>query len=281
MDVEELLKELILNHIDIAKYHDKAVVENTAALFLLLGEDYINNSTGETFYKLPYKDISVCIFDSNFKNIQTNNFNSFVETVVEQLYLQYKGAPERIEHIKECYDKFTHHILLVQVQKDFMLRSATNANNIAIEANKNAKIATDLSNDAKKLYDGMMVNYITILGIFASIIITIFGGMQIISATTGLLQADIKLATLILVLSLLTLLIVLILSILLNWISNLKDSKRSNTPIFWAIGICSFLILISAVYIKNYSLDNDVKQQKDKKNNLSAKVLVPKETKNN
>jgi hypothetical protein len=281
MDVEELLKELILNHIDIAKYHDKAVVESTAALFLLLGEDYINNSTGETFYKLPYKDISVCIFDSNFKNIQTNNFNSFVETVVEQLYLQYKGDLERIEHIKECYDKFTHHILLVQVQKDFMLRSATNANNIAIEANKNAKIATDLSNDAKKLYDGMMVNYITILGIFASIIITIFGGMQIISATTGLLQADIKLATLILVLSLLTLLIVLILSILLNWISNLKDSKRSNTPIFWTIGVCSFLILISAVYIKNYSIDNDVKQQKDKKNNLSAKVLVPKETKNN
>lgn len=292
MDVEDLLKELILNHMDRSKYHVKAVVDDTAALFLLLGNDYITNNTGETFYKLPYKDISICIFNSNFENIQTNNFNSFVETVVEQLLIQSGGeTPERIQHIKECYDKFTHHILLAQVQKDFMLRSATNANRIALEAQNNAELASNLSGEAKKLYDGMMVNYITILGIFASIIITIFGGMQIISATTGLLQTDIKLATLILVLSLLALLIVLILSILLNWISNLKESKNSNAAVFWTIGVCVALMLGAAGYIASNTNDDSTKVKPnenktvpatikaDDKKMVSAKVLIAEEKK--
>lgn len=292
MDVEDLLKELILNHMDRSKYHVKAVVDDTAALFLLLGDEYIINNTGETFYKLPYKDISICIFNSNFENIQTNNFNSFVETVVEQLLIQSSGGtPERIQHIKECYDKFTHHILLAQVQKDFMLRSATNANRLALEAQENAELASNLSAEAKKLYDGMMVNYITILGIFASIIITIFGGMQIISATTNLLQTDIKLATLILVLSLLTLLIVLILSILLNWISNLKQSKNSNVAVFCTIGVCVVLMLGAAIYIA-LNTNNDSTKVKPKENKMvpttiksddkkmvSAKVLIAEEKK--
>lgn len=292
MDVEDLLKELILNHMDRSKYHVKAVVDDTAALFLLLGDEYIINNTGETFYKLPYKDISICIFNSNFENIQTNNFNSFVETVVEQLLIQSSGGtPERIQHIKECYDKFTHHILLAQVQKDFMLRSATNANRLALEAQENAELASNLSAEAKKLYDGMMVNYITILGIFASIIITIFGGMQIISATTNLLQTDIKLATLILVLSLLTLLIVLILSILLNWISNLKQSKNSNVAVFCTIGVCVVLMLGAAIYIALNTNDDSTKVKpkenkmvpttikSDDKKMVSAKVLIAEEKK--
>lgn len=116
-----------------------------------------------------------------------------------------------------------------------------------------------------------MVNYITILGIFASIIITIFGGMQIISATTGLLQANLNLATLVLVLSFLTLLIVLILAILLNWISNLKEETRNNKFVYIALSFTVFCIAISGWYIheqKNSDLPH-----------TNTKVLIKDESK--
>lgn len=288
----EFLDELIENHLDSSKYNNKDVVVETASLFLLFKEDFVCKSAGETFYKLPYKEISISVFDADNENIHTNTFNGFVETVVEELVKQDSGIPEELQHIKECYDKFTQHILLAQVQKQFMLKIANSADIVAKEAQEIANVAQDIakesqgiareaqknaneasttslkaneaSEDAKKMYDGMIVNYITILGIFASIIITIFGGMQIISATTGLLQANIKLATLILVLSFLTLLIVLILAILLNWISNLKNSTHSNKPIFWTVGICTILIISAAIYIF-YSSDT---------NNVTAHVLI-------
>ena len=94
-----------------------------------------------------------------------------------------------------------------------------------------------------------------------------------------------------LVLSLLTLLIVLILSILLNWISNLKQSKNSNVAVFCTIGVCVVLMLGAAIYIALNTNDDSTKVKpkenkmvpttikSDDKKMVSAKVLIAEEKK--
>lgn len=271
MVTNELLAKLIKFHLDNANYHNKDVVVEAASLFLLFEDDFVDTSTGETFYKLPYKDITIAVFDSDIQNILTDTFRGFVETVVEQLENTWLGDAVGFRHIKECYEKFTHHILLAQIQKQYMLKVSKTASQVANQANKVAVEAKDASENAKKMYEGMMVNYITILGIFASIIITIFGGMQLISATTGLLQANLSLATLILVLSFLTILVVLILAILLNWISNLKDDKRSNKFVYIALLITTACMLASVSYMYKVKSKHVA--------NINSKVLIKSEEK--
>lgn len=269
MVTNELLVKLIKYHLENTHYHNKDVVIETASLFLLFESDFIDTSTGETFYKLPYKDITIAVFDSDAQNVLTDTFRGFVETVVEQLEKEWTGELLGLSHIKECYEKFTHHILLAQIQKQYMLKVSHTASIVANNANKVALEANETSNNAKKMYEGMMVNYITILGIFASIIITIFGGMQLISATTGLLQANLNLATLILVLSFLTILVILILAILLNWISNLKDEKHSNKFVYIALTITILCMSASVGYMFKVKKENLPK--------MNSKVLIKSE----
>lgn len=271
MVTNELLAKLIKFHLENANYHKREVVDETAALFLLFEGDFVDTSTGETFYKLPYKDITIAVYDSEIQNILTDTFRGFVETVVEQLETTWAGEEVGLRHMKECYEKFTHHILLAQIQKDYMLKVSQTASLVANNANKAATVAKENSENAKKMYEGMMVNYITILGIFASIIITIFGGMQLISATTGLLQANLNLATLILVLSFLTILVILILAILLNWISNLRDDLRSNKFIYIALTITIICMLTSVGYMYQIKKENLPK--------VNSKVLIKSEDK--
>lgn len=261
---EPTLEDLIQLHLDNKLYNDEDVVKKTASLFIFFKESFISKTSGETFYKLPYKEISRLIFGRENVSTLSETFQSFSETVYEKMVELNNGEDDA--HIKECYEKFTHHISLAIIQKEFIQRAANAANLTAAEAKLNSDTAKKEAIKAKKTYDEMMVNYITILGIFASIIITIFGGMQVISATTGLLQSNISIATLLLVLSFLALLIILILSILLNWISNLKDSIRSYSFIYAALIVTSVTIIGSASYLYAHKKDGSI--QKD------AKVLL-------
>ncbi|MEB4800562.1 hypothetical protein QR556_06215 [Acinetobacter soli] len=261
---EPTLEDLIQLHLDNKLYNDEDVVKKTASLFIFFKESFISKTSGETFYKLPYKEISRLIFGRENVSTLSETFQSFSETVYEKMVELNNGEDDA--HIKECYEKFTHHISLAIIQKEFIQRAANAANITAAEAKHNSDTAKEEAIKAKKTYDEMMVNYITILGIFASIIITIFGGMQVISATTGLLQSNISIATLLLVLSFLALLIILILSILLNWISNLKDSIRSYSFIYAALIVTSVTIIGSASYLYAHKKDGSI--QKD------AKVLL-------
>ena len=261
---EPTLEDLIQLHLDNKLYNDEDVVKKTASLFIFFKESFISKTSGETFYKLPYKEISRLIFSRENVSTLSETFQSFSETVYEKMVELNNGEDDA--HIKECYEKFTHHISLAIIQKEFIQRAANAANLTAAEAKLNSDTAKHEAIKAKKTYDEMMVNYITILGIFASIIITIFGGMQVISATTGLLQSNISIATLLLVLSFLALLIILILSILLNWISNLKDSIRSYSFIYAALIVTSVTIIGSASYLYAHKKDGSI--QKD------AKVLL-------
>lgn len=261
--LEEFLKRLITS-----PAHD-SVLFGLANLF----ERVIDDKQCLPNLDIPYDDITSFIYNFD-QDISLEDLNLMMEELEGRIQQNY---PANIstgkKHDKHhCFSKFRTHIYLAVTQKNHISHLAKEAKKVAQDADHVAKEAKKQAEKAKSTYDGMMVNYITILGIFASIIITIFGGMQIISATTGLLQANLSLATLILVLSFLTILIILILAILLNWISNLKESKNSNKFIYWALFFTLASMLSAGVYMFCYKNTNPAK--------LNSKVLIKDESKN-
>jgi len=231
--------------------------ENLKNLKILFHEVLKVNKCLDDSHPIPYHAITRYMYNYE-KEIIIEDLNLLMDALETQLV-------EEVDiKVLECFRKFKNHISLASTQKYYIQK-------IAADALETAKKAEEEAEKARDTYKDIMVNYITILGIFASIIITIFGGMQIISATTGLLQANLNLATLVLVLSFLTLLIVLILAILLNWISNLKEETRNNRFVYIALSFTVFCIAISGWYIheqKNSDLPH-----------TNTKVLIKDESK--
>ncbi|HDK9102363.1 TPA: hypothetical protein PVN69_001124 [Acinetobacter baumannii] len=231
--------------------------ENLKKLKILFHEVLKVNKCLDDSHPIPYHAITRYMYNYE-KEIIIEDLNLLMDALETQLV-------EEVDiKVLECFRKFKNHISLASTQKYYIQK-------IAADALETAKKAEEEAEKARDTYKDIMVNYITILGIFASIIITIFGGMQIISATTGLLQANLNLATLVLVLSFLTLLIVLILAILLNWISNLKEETRNNMFVYIALSFTVFCIAISGWYIheqKNSDLPH-----------TNTKVLIKDESK--
>lgn len=250
---ESALQKLLKLHSDSTKFNDQDVVHQAASLFLFLSDGFIRQPSGETFYSIPYRSITTFVFE-NICDFKSDGFLSFTSTVSEKIQNlpDFNSNPYR-DHLIECYSKLTLHISLAQVQKEHVEMVANNAN-IA------AKAAQSAAEKAKTMQEDMMVNYITILGIFASIIITIFGGMQIISATTGLLQSDLNIATLILILSFLTFLIILILWMLFTFISNLKGGNKINYALIISLALLAITMGLSGgymLYLKKHNLPGE------------------------
>lgn len=209
--------------------------ENLKNFIMLFHEVLKVNKCLEDSHPIPYHAITRYIYNYE-KEIIIEDLNLLMDA------LETKLVEDADTKVLECFRKFKNHISLASTQKYYIQKIAAKALDAARKAEEEAKKASDT-------YKDIMVNYITILGIFASIIITIFGGMQIISATTGLLQANLNIATLILVLSFMTSLIVLILAILLNWISNLKEETRNNKFVYIALGFTVCCIALSSWYM--------------------------------
>lgn len=240
---QQLLIDLVNIHLNPDSYNDKDVVKKTASLFLFSVNDFINKSSGETFYKLPYKDISNILFQCEF-DFLSETFTSFTETVLSEMEKaeDYINSHEQ-EHIKECYAKFAQHISLVLVQKKFILE-------ISKKADKAAEDAKTAAEKAKKMQEDMMVNYITILGVFASIIITVFGGISLTNASVKLLESDFDLPLLVFVISLLMFGFLSILIVLITWISSLRSSTFWQIAPKWGIlCIFGFLSVCSGIYL--------------------------------
>lgn len=245
MDSNKDLDELITNHLNTHKYHEIDIVNRTANLFISFEEQFICSVNGETFYKLPYKDITVNIFNSEIEEIHSNTFQGFCTTVSEALQELCAGSPTS-SHILDCYEKFTHHIDLAFIQRQFILKSAKEAKefagtarNIATTANevaKKAKTASTqaeniaikaekLANEAEEQAKSTIANYIAILGIFASIIFTLFGGVNLISATVKLLEANSRWPYLTFIIALLMICLLTLLNMLIKWINSINNLK--------------------------------------------------------
>lgn len=186
---------------------------------------------------IPYHDITRFIY--NYENeIAIDDLN----LIMDSIETHFDSLEDDKQSTIDCFKKYKNHISLASTQKYYIQK-------VAAEAFKASREAIDVAKESKEIQKDMMVNYVTILGIFASIIITIFGGMQIISATSKLLQSSIKLPTLVMVLSLLTLLIIIILGVLLSWINNIKNNEKDMPAVSYALIFLTSILAISGTYI--------------------------------
>lgn len=246
MDSNKDLDELINNHLNSQLFLDIKVVERSANLFISFEDQFISSVNGETFYKLPYKEITINIFYSDLNEVQTNTFQGFCTTVSEVLNDLTEGNPAA-SHIIDCYEKFTHHIALAVIQKNFILKSAKEADEIASAARNIANMAQatatkanqssekaeilaikaeDLANEADAQAKSTIANYISILGIFASIIFTLFGGVNLIGSTVKLLEVNSRWPYLTFIIALLMICLLTLLNMMVKWINTMSNLKN-------------------------------------------------------
>lgn len=253
MSLEEEQEELIKLHLDPSNFLDGDAVASAAFLFSLFEEDFVKKVNDETFYVLPYKDISIYVYECGAESIQSNTLNGFATTVKE--FFINKGLCADAEHMVKCYEKFIDHILLAFAQKNFMLKVSSSALDIAQKAESTAKkskaialkadrvaikadglamkadgLATKaerLANEADAQAKSTIANYISILGIFASIIFTLFGGVNLIGATVKLLEANSRLPYLTFIVALLMICLLTLLNMMIKWINSMNNLKAA------------------------------------------------------
>lgn len=216
---KDALEALVKLHIDSTYFNDPKVVEKAAQLFVFLSDRYIRKASGETFYSVPYREITIYIFEHDCK-FNTEEFLSFTDTVHEKM----KELSDYIEHpyseyLFECYSKFTLHISLAEVQKREISKVTNKAYKIANDAKK-------IANEADAQAKSTIANYISILGIFASIIFTLFGGVNLIGSTVKLLEVNSRWPYLTFIISLLMICLLTLLNMLVKWINSMSNLKR-------------------------------------------------------
>lgn len=234
------------------------------------------------FYKclqghpIPYHDISDFIFNYKAK-IRVDD----LEILMQAIELKLETDPEEI---KKCFRKFRRNISLAVTQKNYIQRvandalktaevaaevankasnisgkanetlehakkSAQRAENVASNAQRLANEANDQIKETKKSSESMMINYVTILGIFATIIITVFGGINIIGSTVKLLEGNSKLTYLVFVVSFLMICLLVLIRMLTSWISSLNNYREDKVIVgsprsFFKSSILYFLLVV-------------------------------------
>ena len=217
---KDALEDLVKLHVDSTYFNDPKVVDKAAQLFVFLSDSYIRKASGETFYSVPYREITIYIFEHDCK-FNTEEFLSFTDTVHEKM----KELPDYTEHpyseyLFECYSKFTLHISLAEVQKREISKVTNKAYKIANDAKK-------IANEADAQAKSTIANYISILGIFASIIFTLFGGVNLIGSTVKLLEVNSRWPYLTFIISLLMICLLTLLNMLVKWINSMSNLKRA------------------------------------------------------
>lgn len=248
-------------------------------------KDYIGHNESKKFtLEVPYEYITKAIYDhyEEIDHIKVEERLTILAQVISKSTLSYSFHQTKI--LEKVFRKFRRHLLLSINQKIYIQkvtqRMSSEASSTALIAQQEAEEARKLSSEAKtlsdeskelsvtskelsaeskklseeakKIYNDMLVNYITILGIFASIIITVFGGINLANATVKLLQSEYDLPMLVFVVSILMIGFLSILIVLITWISSLQDRSKENKFTKWSI-LGSFLLFAvgSGYYIYN------------------------------
>lgn len=219
-------------------------------------------SDGSVNFNLPYDKIANEIYNHK-KFIDFESLDSFVSTVYS--YIEAKETHQILAHsikskeydqILVCYRKFTRHILLALRQRNFIFEVTKEAQRIATEAAETAKEVQKLAKQTKKEIQTSMVNFVTILGIFATIIFALFGGVNLVSAVNNLLASAHRprLAVILFLMSILVITITTFLILLMTWLNEMKglEHKELKPKIYLKIyygvlTVCSLLILATSI----------------------------------
>ncbi|MDY1572878.1 hypothetical protein SOJ40_19625, partial [Acinetobacter baumannii] len=206
------------------------------------------NKDGTINFNLPYDKIADEIYNHK-QPIFFDSLDVFVNTVYS--YIETKHDSK----ILISYRKFTRHILLAVRQKNFINEVTKDAKDAANLASKVANDASVLAINTESEIKNSVVNYITILGIFATIIFALFGGVNLVSAINNLLASEHRprLTTIMFLMSALVLTISTLLVLLMTWLNEVKglgEAKWKNKMYlkiyFGIIGVCLLIMILSA-----------------------------------
>ncbi len=197
---------------------------------------------------IPYEEITEYIYEIS-TDINLDDLDLMMEGLETHYVENFPNYKNRTKHKNHrCLSKFRKHIYLAAVQKDYikkitqdaqeMASTARNISNLAKEAadkaNKSSEKAEllaikaeDLANDADAQAKSTIANYISILGIFASIIFTLFGGVNLIGSTVKLLEVNSRWPYLTFIIALLMICLLTLLNMMVKWVNSMSNLKRA------------------------------------------------------
>ncbi|GAA5003141.1 hypothetical protein GCM10023206_06580 [Acinetobacter puyangensis] len=178
-------------------------------------------------FDIPYDDITEFIYQYN-GDINIDDLESLMGQVEKLCIKKFPNDSSNKHPTHKCFYKFKQHIYLATTQKNYIQKISEDASKIAKQAEKDATYAKKQAGKAKKLTQGMVANYVSILGIFATIIITVFGGINLISSTVKLLEDNSRLSFLVFVVSFLMACLLTLVRMLTTWISSINRFEEKD-----------------------------------------------------
>lgn len=204
--------------------------------------DYLDKIDGKF---LPYHTLTQFVYDPN----EEREISEFATIIYETI----KNNNNINNETKDKALKIRQHLLLAEQQKNSLYHEQQeeirNINSSIAETNKSMDESQRKLRKTKKIYDNMLSQYISILGIFAAILMTAFGGIQAFTAIYS--DNTFSLVDSLLIACVGFLGILLMMFLLLNSIAKLSgkslDSNKSKN--YWYLRhptiINSFIILSS------------------------------------
>lgn len=215
-------------------------------------ERVVNLDSTKYRIEIPYEDITSFIYDFEGDipveaiDERLGEFSSVLKDNVKHLS-DYKALK-----VEKVYKKFERHIKLAIGQKKYINKqtkeaailaeeiakkakgTATFARDAAAQANISsqnaqslAQKAENLANEADAQAKSTIANYISILGIFASIIFTLFGGVNLIGSTVKLLEVNSRWPYLTFIIALLMICLLTLLNMMVKWINSMSNLKSA------------------------------------------------------
>lgn len=266
---------------------NRRLITYSAAFFIKEVPGYIVTESGETFYDIPYDRITQLVFnqDCDIEKSELDDLKSTISERIEQ-HLRDRGIPDDLlnklqnvpraegetiedncnKHLVACYRKLVGHIGLAAIQKAFILDAAGRADKIAKEAESTARQATEAAIQSLKNTENSTTQFVTILGIFASIIVALFGGMSLVKAAVELLTNDGSLPVFVFVVAVLLLSFTILIMLLTSWITSLNTKKDCSFNLMKGVIILGLFTVIGVsgafIFIKQDSKPSNLKQQK-------------------
>jgi ABC-type multidrug transport system fused ATPase/permease subunit len=152
----------------------------------------------------------------------------YIQKVANNAFLAAKNAQEMANNAQEMANKAQNISGRINETVEKAERVANNAEKLASTTKQMANEASEQIKESKKTSETMMINYVTILGIFATIIITVFGGINIVGSTVKLLEGNSKLGYLVFVISFLMICLLVLIRSLTSWINSLNSFKEDK-----------------------------------------------------
>lgn len=188
---------------------------------------------------IPYDYIALYIYHHDvifeFRRLETT-----FHDINEKLFMCDTIQQCRINKVELTLEKIKRNIQLAIHQKKFIEKQLNKTNSLVSTMEQKA---IDIEEDSKNLQKNIYTNFITILGVFTAIIVTVFGSFSAISDAVKKYQSSTE--YLFLITTGLFFIAVLI-YILFGWIERIKKQRTSLSPLLGLLllGISSLISYI-------------------------------------